>query len=580
MTSEAHAVTSSKHAAKQPRRVADRLALSDRAGFIGRTQECALFRTALAADHTPTVLHVHGPGGVGKTTLLREFARMAADAGRPVVALDARHMRPSKRGVLQAFGEALACEVQDAGRIPVPGRGVVIIDTCERLRALDPWLRDTVVPAFQEGVLVVLGGRDTPAREWYSDIAWSPLTWIIELQNFAPSESAAFLTSRGVAGAAHAAVLDFTHGHPLALSLVADVVSSNEGAGFDPVEAPDVVRHLLGLFIDAVPDEFRDALDVSAIARVTTARLLSDVLDSVEGRSAFEWLRAQECVESSAIGVFPHDLAREVLLADSRWRDPDRFRRLARRVYAALHAHIGNARGRERQRLQMDALYVTRTTPTNVSFFDWRALDDVYLEPAEPDEGEWILELVHKHEGAASAALAHRWWRAQPEAFHVCHDGQNRFGFVALVDIGNPAIAKELRDPAVEAAAKFVARHGPGRTGRGCGVPPLVDACGRVPGGHRGNQSGGDARGLALRDASTAGVELRGDERSGVLGRAFRWRELRPGAGGRLRGGRPALRRLRARMAHRPTGGLADGDAHGDAVWRATRPGVGAFRAR
>ena len=434
----------------------------------GAREECALFRTALAAGGTPAVLHVYGPGGVGKTTLLHEFARMAVAAGRPVVALDARHMRPSKRGVLQAFGDALGCDVQDARSIPVPDRGVVIIDTYERLRALDSWLRDTIVPALPEGVLVVLGGRDKPALEWYSDIAWSPLTWIIELQNFAPAESAAFLTSRGVAEAGHAAVLDFTYGHPLALSLVADVVSSsNEAATFDPVEAPDVVGHLLGLFIDTVPADCRDALDISAIARVTTERLLTDVVGQVEGPRAFEWLRAQQFVETSAIGLFPHDLAREVLMADARWRDPDRFRRLARRVYSALHAQIGNAHGRERQRLQLDALYVTRTTPTNVSFFDWRALDDVYLEAAEPDDGEWIVALVHKHEGAASADLARRWWRAQPEAFHVCHDAHGRFGFVALVDISNPALAKELRDPAVDAATRFVARHAPVRPGEG-----------------------------------------------------------------------------------------------------------------
>ena len=290
-----------KDACAEPRRIADRLALAARAGFVGRTQECALFRTALAADSTPAVLQVYGPGGVGKTTLLREFARMAVAAGRPVVALDARHMRPSKRGVLQAFGDALGCDVQDARRIPVPDRGVVIIDTYERLRALDSWLRDTIVPALPEGVLVVLGGRDKPAREWYSDIAWSPLTSIVELQNFAPAESAAFLTSRGVAEAVHAAVLDFTHGHPLALSLVADVVSSsNEAARFDPVEAPDVVGHLLDLFMDAVPADCRDALDISAIARVTTERLLTDVVGQAEGPRAFEWLRAQQFVETSA----------------------------------------------------------------------------------------------------------------------------------------------------------------------------------------------------------------------------------------------------------------------------------------
>jgi ABC-type cobalamin transport system ATPase subunit len=33
------------------------------------------------------VLHLHGPGGMGKTTLLREFAHIATEAGRPSVSL-------------------------------------------------------------------------------------------------------------------------------------------------------------------------------------------------------------------------------------------------------------------------------------------------------------------------------------------------------------------------------------------------------------------------------------------------------------------------------------------------------------
>ena len=35
----------------------------------------------------------------------------------------------------------------------------------------------------------------------------------------------------------------------------------------------------------------------------------------------FEWLRGLSFVESGADGLFPHDLARDVLDADLRWRD-------------------------------------------------------------------------------------------------------------------------------------------------------------------------------------------------------------------------------------------------------------------
>ncbi len=460
-------MVSPRSSSEKHRRLADRLAPTGHARFIGRERERSLFHDTLTTDRAPAVVYVHGPGGVGKTTLLREFARIASAAGRPVIALDGRHIRASRQDVLEAFADALGREVTNPPEIPVPDLSVVLIDTYERLAALDSWLRDTVFPILPAGVIVVLAGREKPAIEWSTDIAWAPLTRIIELQNFAAGESLAFLASRGVDPSGSAAALDFTHGHPLALSLVADAMASGSNAtSFDPVNAPDVVRHLLTLFIDTVPGNHRVALDVSAVARVTSERLLRDLLGDDEGQRVFEWLRAQAFMESGTMGVFPHDLTREVLLADARWRDPAGFRRLARRIYSALHGYIRTAQGVERQRLQMDALYVTRTTPTNVSFFDWRTLDEVYVERAGPYERDWILELVQRYEGAESAALARKWWHAQPEAFHIFHGNDNeRFGFLTLLDICNAGMVKPIGDPAVHAAAAFVAAHAPVRHG-------------------------------------------------------------------------------------------------------------------
>jgi hypothetical protein len=81
------------------------------------------------------------------------------------------------------------------------------------------------------------------------------------------------------------------------------------------------------------------------------------------------------------------------VIADTRWRDEAGLRRLSSRIYSVLYTHIGDASGIERQRLRMDALYVTRTRPTNAAFFDWRALDDVRVEPAEGDLGSVVPEI-------------------------------------------------------------------------------------------------------------------------------------------------------------------------------------------
>jgi MoxR-like ATPase len=59
----------------------DLLASRRRRRFVGRASEIELFRVALESPEPPfLVLHVHGPAGIGKTSLLEVFAELAAHA--------------------------------------------------------------------------------------------------------------------------------------------------------------------------------------------------------------------------------------------------------------------------------------------------------------------------------------------------------------------------------------------------------------------------------------------------------------------------------------------------------------------
>jgi hypothetical protein len=57
---------------------------------------------------------------------------------------------------------------------------------------------------------------------------------VLALRNLAPDESRAYLSHRSVPSDLHQAVLGFTHGHPLALSLVADAFAQRGPFEFEP----------------------------------------------------------------------------------------------------------------------------------------------------------------------------------------------------------------------------------------------------------------------------------------------------------------------------------------------------------
>lgn len=188
--------------------IADRLRQARRAGFVGRDAELELFRRAVhGGAPEPAVLYVHGPGGVGKTTLLAMFAELVAGAGRPLVHLDARTVEASPPGFRAAAGEVAA-------------GSVLLLDTYELLAPLDDWLRESYLPSLPDDVLVVLAGRSPPAPGWVADLGWRDLVRVVSLRNLRPGESRAYLSARGVTDARQDSVVAFTHGHPDRKSVV------------------------------------------------------------------------------------------------------------------------------------------------------------------------------------------------------------------------------------------------------------------------------------------------------------------------------------------------------------------------
>jgi hypothetical protein len=87
-------------------------------------------------------------------------------------------------------------------------------------------------------------------------------------------------------------------------------------------DLPDVVRGLLTRTLDEVPGpRHRLALEVCAHANVITETVLRSVLGDEAGE-LFTWLRTLSFVEEGPYGLFLHDMVRDALDADLRWRDP------------------------------------------------------------------------------------------------------------------------------------------------------------------------------------------------------------------------------------------------------------------
>ena len=439
------------------RTVEDRLRGARRAGFVGREAELELFRSAIDAPEPPfSVIWVHAPGGVGKTSLLSALAEAAEARGRAPVRLDLRTIEPSPPAFLAEL-ERVA-----GGALEHWERPVLLLDTFEAASALEGWLRESFLPGLPAGALVVIAGRQRPGEDWRRDAGWRDLLRVLALRNLAPDEARELVVQAGVAAAAVDRLVAITHGHPLALSLLLDVrAQGEEPVALDAV--PDVVSALVTGFLAGVPsDRHRRALEIVAHARATTGGLLRRILGEPSGHELLGWLRGLSFIESGPEGIFPHDLARDVIDADLRWRDPAAYREVHLAVRADVVERLGSAEGRDQQRALADLMYLHRGNPAAAALWDWGSLGRAYADAAGSDDEDAIAAIVERHEGPEAAALARHWLRRRPGDFAVVRgSGAEPLGVIALLALQDASEDDRAADPLARAVWEHAHAHAP-----------------------------------------------------------------------------------------------------------------------
>jgi hypothetical protein len=451
--------------------LAERLSVERHRRFVGRTSELELFQSAIAATELPFhVLYIFGPGGIGKTTLLWEFIRLCNATQTPVIYLDARTVEASPESFLNMLRFTMNLATTDSPLQVLaaqPDRQVLLIDTYEKLEPLDGWLRDVFLPQLPEHTLIILAGRQPPSSAWRMDLGWQILLRPLSLRNLSPEESQIYLTKHKIPAGQHQAVLEFTHGHPLALSLIADVFAQGQDIRFQPEAVPDIIKMLLEKFLEEIPSPaHRMALDACALVRLTTEALLTEMLPLPNVHELFEWLRRLSFIESGLAGIFPHDLAREALLADLRWRNPDRYAELHRCARTYYITRLGQIQGQEQHRILFDFAFLHHKNPAVKPYLIWQESHRLSTDILRESDRPALLKMVTQHEGEESARLASHWLTQQPQGVLVIRDDEQQpAGFMLVLALQQASPEDLHADPATCAAWQYLHNYAPLRPG-------------------------------------------------------------------------------------------------------------------
>ncbi|WP_395089741.1 AAA family ATPase [Armatimonas sp.] len=439
--------------------------------LIGRRRELALFTEALRASELPfSLLNVYGPGGVGKTTLLQAFLAHCTREEIPAHFLNVRLIEPT----VGSFSQALPSPI-------IATRRVLILDTIEALSPeLDTWLRENYLPQLSLETLVVLSGRSPLSALWRHDMGWSALLMSLPLRNLSHEEARAYLEQRGLTPFWHESALAFTHGHPLALVLVADLYHQRAGSlpqdlSEHPEVAPNVIQALLdNLMQPELGVHARAALEICALLWAATEVNLAQILqdDTADTARLFTWLRSLSFIEAGPRGLVLHEIARECLIADLRWRNPERYELLAGRARTYYIERIWHASDDEQPLLLLDYVFLSHGSQVVRAIF---AHNDPQKALAGatglhgPQDRQALRAMLEHHEGPESAHWLDYWLDVTPEGALLLRapspEAETLSGLLYGISLERLSEAQRTEDPAIAAAWQYLEAHAPLRPG-------------------------------------------------------------------------------------------------------------------
>ena len=459
-----------------PGKLSDRLARASKRLFVGREAQCRLFEGVIDAEDPPfNILHIFGPGGIGKTSLLYEFQHLCREKKVPYTYLDARSFDADPQSFKKALAEAMDVGKADslAEVLNTAGFRVYMIDTFELMGSLEQWLFSDFFTQLPERAVVVLAGRFPLATTWSNHPGWRSLIRAVSLRNLSSEACRKYLEDAGMPATSHQAVIDFTHGHPLALSLIAESFQQSHEAGFSGELSADSIKVLMDRFVMEAPGpEHRLALEASALVNNLTESLLAALIDTDDARNVFEWLRNLSFMESGARGIFPHDLARDVLNRELRWRNPEHHKLLHERARAFYNKGLEEGTPEGQRLILTDYIFLHRDNPIVQPFFQqlqaqWHDRESVVSSDLySPNDEEAVVEIVESYEGKEAAVQARHWLKKQPENIVIYRGEAGRvIGFLFLLALEDVDPCGGKIDPVVHACQSYLKKEAPLRPG-------------------------------------------------------------------------------------------------------------------
>ena len=411
--------------------LADRLLEASRGAFVGRERELRTISEAVQGAEPPfAVAFIRGPGGIGKTSLLRAIAEsLPRDCLK--LRLDCHDIEPTPHGVLSAIAASTG---MDAGRANIESlsrrlargtnRGLILFDNYDAFGLVDSWLRQALLPALPSSIVTLIASRSRPSPGWTTDPGWADMFCEMELAALDPAQSLALLRSRGLSEAQARRINEFARGHPLALELAAAAAHAHPDLDIEDTAIPHVVQRLTEMFLSGLDAHMVEALEAASTVRRITEPLLASMLESASKREEFDAARSLTFVSAMHDGLVLHDVMRDTISYGLAQRDPALHAKYRLRAWQYL-TDPSRRSARTVWQYTADLLYLVQNPHIRNAFFRPGGMD-VSIGPALRDDHAAIAAVCSDTEPGEAARWLLRWFERHPEIFFVARTARHR----------------------------------------------------------------------------------------------------------------------------------------------------------
>jgi hypothetical protein len=318
--------------------VRDRVADAAEAELVGREREQAQLRDWLQSGRGRAVVFVSGPGGIGKSVLVRGAL---SSAGPEALVLDGHDAEPTPAGVLRAIGEVMGERIpatpQEAGAaIAAAGATVVVVEAFERLNLIDGWLRNDLLVQLPASVTTVIVGRRPPNLAWRTSPGWRRLLAELVVGPLTEQEAQQLVARHPLPDTVQQLILRFGRGHPLALELAAEAFSRHPDLELPDGPPAEVVEELFEVLLNDLSSVDRETVEAASILRRINRPLLSAVMADDHAPNATDeaWrmLRNLPFVSTTSSGLRLHAVAHNAIGGALEIRNPVRVRQLGAKL--------------------------------------------------------------------------------------------------------------------------------------------------------------------------------------------------------------------------------------------------------